>query len=348
MDAVLKSINIDFCREQVFPWAENKRYDFYLPDSNTIIEIHGAQHYEGGFEKLGGKDLEHEQLNDKLKELMAKNNGISNYIVVNAMSSSFEYIRNSICNNSAFCKLFDVAEIDWVSVASIIEAMQKPKQLPLYQEKIQYNSMLIELFRAAIELKPKMFSVTSITDSMQFFNKFPSSQGGLQSQELLLLSRVSSYQVGEIPEYIFTKWKNHFQVDMYVQLKHMIETGYLCVGDISKKLDMVNVSILKKILHEKGLDISGKKQEIVNRLREHVSVHELNQLIPTKFYELTEKGKNELIEYLYTFTGTTLKSKLVLETVRECVDYKMLFEDIYNYPRRYIQHIHGESIEFWT
>ena len=71
---MLSQLNLSFDREKVFEWSEGdakkaykgrKRYDFYLPASNTIIEVHGAQHYEKGFEAIGGRTLKEEQKNDE-------------------------------------------------------------------------------------------------------------------------------------------------------------------------------------------------------------------------------------------------------------------------------------------
>lgn len=38
--------NITFIKEKTFPWSDKKRYDFYLPDYNLLIEYHGIQHYK--------------------------------------------------------------------------------------------------------------------------------------------------------------------------------------------------------------------------------------------------------------------------------------------------------------
>ena len=48
--SILKNYNIEFQREYRFhnqPKEIQKcRYDFYIPQSNTIIEYHGRQHYK--------------------------------------------------------------------------------------------------------------------------------------------------------------------------------------------------------------------------------------------------------------------------------------------------------------
>ena len=58
-------------------WANEKKYDFYLPDRHIIVEVHGKQHYEGGFERAGGNNLESEQKNDQEKKKAAMQNGFS-------------------------------------------------------------------------------------------------------------------------------------------------------------------------------------------------------------------------------------------------------------------------------
>ncbi|BCD00032.1 hypothetical protein BC30048_2934 [Bacillus cereus] len=63
---------------------DTKSYDFYLPVENTIVEVHGQQHYEEVkvFHHHSYKTFEDEQLNDWYKEEFAKEMGCS-YIVVN-------------------------------------------------------------------------------------------------------------------------------------------------------------------------------------------------------------------------------------------------------------------------
>lgn len=96
--ALLNRKNISFKREKSFEWSENKRYDFYLHDYNAIIEVHGDQHYNKGSGTWGRlKDI---QSNDEYKHKIAIDNGIENYIVINASRSDFIYLRDSILESS--------------------------------------------------------------------------------------------------------------------------------------------------------------------------------------------------------------------------------------------------------
>lgn len=112
MFAFLTQLKIDFiyqltCKHKT--WCQQYRYDFYIPENNTIIEVHGMQHYADS----EWSSLKQVQKNDFNKEILAKNNNC-NYIVIDAKFSDFEYIKNNIIN-SEINNLYDLAMIDWVS-----------------------------------------------------------------------------------------------------------------------------------------------------------------------------------------------------------------------------------------
>lgn len=110
---LLKTLNVNFEKEKIFIWATNKRYDFYLPDYNCIIEMHGGQHYKSGF-NISNRSLNEEQKNDLIKEKLAKKNGILHYIVIDSRRSTVEYIKNSIIDSELFDILnMKIDNIDW-------------------------------------------------------------------------------------------------------------------------------------------------------------------------------------------------------------------------------------------
>lgn len=103
-----------FEHEKEFIWSEKKRYDFYLPELNCIIEVHGLQHYQGaGFSGLGGRTVEEEKENDRFKESLAIENRIDRYIVIDARESSFDFIVNSVEESQLHKKLGIVEKTDW-------------------------------------------------------------------------------------------------------------------------------------------------------------------------------------------------------------------------------------------
>jgi len=131
---LLKQLSIDFEYQKKFDWCKYKLngkqkyglYDFYIPSVNLIIEINGMQHYEHNwFETKGGRTLHEEQENDKLKEKLAKENGVKKYIILDARKSELGWIKNSILNSELY-NLFDFSIVDWnevdvISLKSIVK-----------------------------------------------------------------------------------------------------------------------------------------------------------------------------------------------------------------------------------
>lgn len=91
---------------KTFEWCDNYRYDFYLIDRKTIIEIHGLQHYQdtawGTYEQI--------HQNDIAKRKNAE--GYVNYIELNAKVSNLQYIKENIYK-SDLCKILDLSSVDW-------------------------------------------------------------------------------------------------------------------------------------------------------------------------------------------------------------------------------------------
>lgn len=95
----LKQSGIEFESEKTFDWSKNRRYDFYIPSFNLIIEVHGGQHY--GVPHFANK-MRNEVENDIIKNHLAMDNNIDNYIVIDARESSRDYIENSIRSSDLY------------------------------------------------------------------------------------------------------------------------------------------------------------------------------------------------------------------------------------------------------
>lgn len=110
----LTQLNIEFktqLSKTTFEWCDKYRYDFYIPSLNMIIEAHGEQHYIQTRRK-NARTLQEEQENDKLKEQLAKENGIKHYIVIDCRESTLNWMKNNIIN-SKLNELFDLSKVDW-------------------------------------------------------------------------------------------------------------------------------------------------------------------------------------------------------------------------------------------
>ena len=104
-----------FESEKIFDWSDNKKYDFYLPIYNCIVEIHGKQHYsESDFSGLGGRTYIEEQFNDEYKKHLAIANGIKEYIVIKNIKSDMNDLKYNILHSDLPIILnFKSKDIDW-------------------------------------------------------------------------------------------------------------------------------------------------------------------------------------------------------------------------------------------
>lgn len=107
----LKQANINFIPQKEFEWLHNRFYDVFLPDYNTIIEIHGEQHYK--LIKLNKHETPEETYkniteSDKIKREAAIQNDIS-YIVIDARQQEtlFQNTKNvlNFINSSSISEL---------------------------------------------------------------------------------------------------------------------------------------------------------------------------------------------------------------------------------------------------
>jgi len=94
-----------------FKWCGKYLYDFYINNIKSIIETGGMQHYKEN--KIWNMSLKETQENDKQKELLAKKNGIENYIVIDCRYSDMDFIKKNIMN-SELPQLLNFKESDIV------------------------------------------------------------------------------------------------------------------------------------------------------------------------------------------------------------------------------------------
>lgn len=113
MASVLNQIAVDYESEYSPKWSKSKRYDFYLHSINTIIEVHGAQHYINTNRKYS-RLLQEEQENDRIKYEKAINNGIQKYVVIDARESELFFIKNSILKSLK--GILNLRDVDWEEV----------------------------------------------------------------------------------------------------------------------------------------------------------------------------------------------------------------------------------------
>lgn len=138
---LLSQLHINFENEKVFDWGEHYKYDFYINNINTIIELHGMQHYERPICKNPKRTLEEEQENDKNKKSLALNNGISNYIVIDCRYSDIDYIKKNIYQ-SKLSIIYELENIDWNVILYNSEKSFLTKACELWNNGIHSTSFI--------------------------------------------------------------------------------------------------------------------------------------------------------------------------------------------------------------
>lgn len=119
--SLLELNNIEFRIEKTFDDLPRKRFDFYLPKENILIEVHGEQHYTQS--NIFGS-LEDIQESDKIKKEYAKSNNIE-YVEIPAKKSEIPSIRNSIKRTELKYLLDNIDEHIWKDYSILRENKTK-------------------------------------------------------------------------------------------------------------------------------------------------------------------------------------------------------------------------------
>ena len=111
---MLEQLNVEFMTEYSPSWIGLKRYDFFIPLLNIIIEMDGAWHTKDN--NKSGQSAEKSKETDDYKDEQARLHGIEMIRIdcdYNSMDTRFKYIQNNLLNNKKLNKLFDLNKIDW-------------------------------------------------------------------------------------------------------------------------------------------------------------------------------------------------------------------------------------------
>lgn len=124
------------------------------------------------------------------------------------------------------------------------------------------------------------------------------SKHGLYPHEVLVLDYACSYYA-EGNTFQGFWWYRYGVRDVDKYLRSLFERGFLQIGDLQSAIALENATVLKEELKKHGLKVSGKKDELIQRLISEVSHEELNFRFTKRAYQLTELGKKALEEESY-------------------------------------------------
>lgn len=137
MFSLLEQLKVEFYYQKKFNWSNKKKYDFYLPMYNCIIETHGIQHYENC--DLFG-NLDKQKHNDDYKKELAIKNKINKYITIDCRYSNKDYMIKSILK-SELNNIFDLSIIDWQECAKLALNNKIKEVCELWNEDKNYKEI---------------------------------------------------------------------------------------------------------------------------------------------------------------------------------------------------------------
>lgn len=117
---------------------------------------------------------------------------------------------------------------------------------------------------------------------------------GLYPHEVLLLFYAPKYYL-EGNTYPGFWWYKYGVKDVDKRLISLKDRGFLQIGSLRSAIEKETAAVLKDVLKDNGLKVSGKKAELVQRLIDEVSEEKLNDIFTKRTYDLTDAG-NEILK----------------------------------------------------
>lgn len=112
-------------------------------------------------------------------------------------------------------------------------------------------------------------------------------------------------------------WVYEYSLDFEATMTRLLTNHYLQVSDAFMELDYLTVVELKAILKQHNLGISGKKNELIQRIKTNVSIEQLSSNLNdhTKRYMLTAKGTQAIADLPISMTKNLELEDLCLDCI---------------------------------
>ncbi len=119
------------------------------------------------------------------------------------------------------------------------------------------------------------------------------SASGLTPREILVLAYAPSFTLDQTEFQAFWHWEYEISEPMDV-VRRLMDKGYLVVGNAFDTLENQKATDIKELLRAHSLKLSGKKADLLQRIKENLSEEQISAQFPEKYFALTEKGREEL------------------------------------------------------
>ncbi len=129
-------------------------------------------------------------------------------------------------------------------------------------------------------------------------SKATPSKSGLYPHEILMLDYAHTYKNTKNQFQNFWKW-NYSVIDPQSVLDSLLQRDFIVESSVKSTLSKLKVGDLKDLLTKVNEKTTGKKDELIERVLTKYSVDDLNAKFPEKYFELTQKGSDELSQNSY-------------------------------------------------
>ncbi|ANB58577.1 SAP domain protein [Anoxybacillus sp. B7M1] len=134
-----------------------------------------------------------------------------------------------------------------------------------------------------VTLSPQKFEINRLINN-----------GGLTIEEILMLALIEEKDTNN--DFFPGFWQYSYNVNPKLLFANLIKKGfYLKEKSLTTTLERKTVDELKEILRKHNLKVSGRKQELIDRILNELCEEELNSIELIEVYKRNEKAK-EIIE----------------------------------------------------
>lgn len=162
---------------------------------------------------------------------------------------------------------------------------------------LSHNHNVNELTRIAQERSDRLYNERQ--QRIAKFNPFDldknhADNSPLTSTQKYFLKQMHGQSI-ENPT-VYAYWIYEYSLDFEKVMAKFLSNGYLQVSNSFFEVELLKVDELKNILRKHSLSTSGKKAELIQRIKNNISSEQLTAELGShnKKYALTEKGKEAL------------------------------------------------------
>lgn len=152
---------------------------------------------------------------------------------------------------------------------------------------------------------------------------------GLLPGEVILLDWAENKTINRKPPQYF---HYNYGINAEISIEKLLENNFLRHSTPYESLNSLKVNELKTILKDNSLKVSGKKSELINRIKENISEKSVKEYIKEPSLIITDRGKRVFEEYYYIVPAHKNDSKDGVYNVATSLEFVNEFTEDYNPP----------------